>query len=174
MMLENARLVAELHASRARLAEAGDRERRKLERDLHDGAQQRLTGDPDPAGLVAGTRRQTGSWPTTSTRSATTPPKRSRSCAVGSRHLSAVLRDYGLVDALRWFGHTAPGSRSIRDDGIGRCSRTIEAAIYFCAMEAVQNATKHAGSHARVTITLGRDRERVRFAVADDGVGMDP
>ena len=41
-------------------------------------------------------------------------------------------------------------------------------------MEAVQNATKHAGSHARVTITLGRDRERVRFAVADDGVGMDP
>jgi signal transduction histidine kinase len=40
-------------------------------------------------------------------------------------------------------------------------------------MEAVQNATKHAGSQARVTITLGRDRERVRFAVADDGVGMD-
>ena len=39
-------------------------------------------------------------------------------------------------------------------------------------MEAVQNATKHAGSHARVTITLGRDRQRVRFAVADDGVGM--
>ena len=50
----------------------------------------------------------------------------------------------------------------------------IEAAIYFCSMEAVQNATKHAGSNARVTITLGRDRERVRFAVADDGVGMDP
>jgi signal transduction histidine kinase len=41
-------------------------------------------------------------------------------------------------------------------------------------MEAVQNATEHAGSHARVTVTLGRDRERVRFAVADDGVGMDP
>jgi signal transduction histidine kinase len=60
------------------------------------------------------------------------------------------------------------------DEGIGRCSPTVEAAIYFCAMESVQNATKHAGSQARVTITLGRDGEQVRFAVADDGVGMDP
>ena len=59
------------------------------------------------------------------------------------------------------------------DEGIGRCSPTVEAAIYFCATEAVQNATKHAGSHARVTITLGRDQQRAHFVVADDGVGMD-
>jgi signal transduction histidine kinase len=78
------------------------------------------------------------------------------------------------VDALRAFAMTAQIPIEIVDEGIGRCSPTVEAAIYFCATEAVQNATKHAGSRARVTITLGRDRERVRFAVADDGVGMDP
>ena len=84
-----------------------------------------------------------------------------------------ALRQFGLVDALRAFAMTARAPIEIVDDGIGRCAPTVEAAIYFCAMEAVQNATKHAGSHARVTITLGRDEERVRFAVADDGVGMD-
>jgi signal transduction histidine kinase len=84
-----------------------------------------------------------------------------------------ALRQFGLVDALRAFAMTAQIPIAIADDGIGRCSRTVEAAIYFCVMEAVQNVTKHAGSGARVTIVLGRDRQRVRFAVADDGVGMD-
>ena len=69
---------------------------------------------------------------------------------------------------------TAPTpTMEVDDEGIGRCSPTVEAAIYFCATEAVQNATKHAGGHARVTITLGRDEQRVHFAVADDGVGID-
>ena len=81
---------------------------------------------------------------------------------------------FGLIDALHAFTVTAQVPIQILDDGIGRCAPTVEAAIYFCAMEAVQNATKHAGSHARVTITLGRNREQVRFAVADDGVGIDP
>ena len=54
---------------------------------------------------------------------------------------------------------TAQVPIKIVDDGIGRCAPAVEAAIYFCAMEAVQNATKHARGHARVTITLGRDRE---------------
>ena len=61
----------------------------------------------------------------------------------------------------------------IPDGGIGRCSATVEGAIYFCALEAVQNSIKHAGSGTRVTVALGRDGEAVHFAVADDGVGMD-
>jgi signal transduction histidine kinase len=174
MMLENARLVAELHESRARLTEASDRERRKLERDLHDGAQQRLTGiqvrlrmvqERVDGGELADALDAIGD-------DATAAVEELRALAHGI--YPPVLRDYGLADALRSFGLRAPIAVDVRDDGIGRCARTVEAAIYFCAMEAVQNATKHAGSHARVTITLGRDRERVRFAVADDGVGMDP
>ncbi|MBV9364878.1 MAG: ATP-binding protein, partial [Solirubrobacterales bacterium] len=49
----------------------------------------------------------------------------------------------------------------------------IEAAIYFCSTEAIQNVVKHAGHEAHVEVTLERDREGVRFAIADDGVGMD-
>ena len=89
-----------------------------------------------------------------------------------------TLQDFGLGGALRAFAMTAPTpAMEVDDEGIGRCSPTVEAAIYFSVTEAVQNATKHAGSHARVTITLGRDEQRVHFAVAvavaDDGVGID-
>ena len=174
MMLENARLVAELHASRARLTEAGDRERRKLERDLHDGAQQRLMAIQIKLRLVEeriGDRELAAQLDAIGDEAAESVEEL-RALAHGI--YPPALRQFGLVDALRAFAMTAQVPIEIVDDGIGRCARTVEAAIYFCAMEAVQNATKHAGSHARVTITLGRDRERVRFAVADDGVGMDP
>jgi signal transduction histidine kinase len=83
-----------------------------------------------------------------------------------------VLNSFGLHEALRAFASKSPIPVAVADTGIGRCPRTIEAAIYFCAMEAVQNAIKHAGDGARVTITLGRDEHGVRFAIADDGVGM--
>ena len=174
MMLENARLVAELHASRARLTEAGDRERRKLERDLHDGAQQRLIAIQIRLRLVEeriGDRELAAQLDAIGDEAAKSVEEL-RALAHGI--YPPALRLFGLVNALRAFAMNAQVPIEIVDDGIGRCARTVEAAIYFCAMEAVQNATKHAGSHARVTITLGRDRERVRFAVADDGVGMDP
>jgi len=83
------------------------------------------------------------------------------------------LRDFGLAEALRGFAMTAQIPVGIADDGIGRCPRPVEAAIYFCSMEGVQNATKHAGSDAHVTITLARDAQCARFAIADDGDGMD-
>ena len=175
MMLENARLVAELHASHARIVQTAEQERRRLERDLHDGAQQRLIairiqlglveeciGDRELAARLNAVGAQVGEG-----------VEELRTLARGI--FPPVLRSYGLVDALRACAMTTqvPPIELI-DEGIGRCSPTIETAIYFCAMEAVQNATKHAGRDARVTITLGRDGERVRLAVADDGVGMDP
>ena len=82
-----------------------------------------------------------------------------------------ALRDYGLADALRSFAMRTPMRISVVDNGIGRCSRTIEAAIYFCTTEAIQNVVKHAGHEARPTATLGRDGERVAFAISDDGPG---
>ena len=68
---------------------------------------------------------------------------------------------------------TAPIAISVTDEGIGRCSPSVEAAIYFCSAEAIQNAIKHAGSNVRVGVTVGRDRDRVHFAISDDGVGID-
>jgi signal transduction histidine kinase len=174
MMLENAHLVEELGASRARLVTAADRERRKVERDLHDGAQQRLIAIQIQLRLVEeriDDRELAARLDAVGTQ-AQEAIEELRALAHGI--YPPVLQSFGLVDALRACATTAQTPTiDLIDEGIGRCSPTVEAAIYFCAMEAVQNATKHAGSQARVTITLGRDRERVRFAVADDGVGMD-
>ncbi len=174
MMLENARLIAELRASRARIVETVEQERRRIERDLHDGAQQRLVAIRIQLGLVAD--------------SLDDPKLAAQLDAIGTQSEEAIedlralahgiypttLQDFGLGSALRTFAMSAATpAMEVHDEGIGRCSPMVEAAIYFCATEAVQNATKHAGSHARVTITLGRDERRVHFAVADDGVGID-
>jgi signal transduction histidine kinase len=179
LALENTELNAawnaslhELADSRARLSEASDRERRKLERDLHDGAQQRLLGiqlkvrmarESAGTGAIAAQLDAIGA-------DAERAVEELRTLAHGI--YPPVLRSFGLEAALRAFTMTAPIPVRVSDDGIGRCSRPIESAIYYCAMEAVQNATKHAGDGARVTITLGRARGRLEFAIADDGVGL--
>jgi signal transduction histidine kinase len=172
LVSERERLTESVRQSRARLVEASDRERRKLERDLHDGAQQRLmavqiklrvaeeqTDDPslqrklDAVGVEAAEAVE-----------------ELRTLAHGIYPL--VLRSGGLVRALRSLAMRAPIPVSVIDEGIGRCSPSVEAAIYFCSAEAVQNAVKHAGSHVSAVVTLGRDHDRINFAISDDGVGI--
>jgi signal transduction histidine kinase len=173
MMLENARLIAELHASRARIAETADRERRKLERDLHDGAQQRLMAIQIKLRMLKdATEDENVSERLEAVAvDAEAAVEELRSLAHGI--YPPLLRDHGLPHALRSFARRAAMPIAIVDDGIGRCSRPTESAIYFCSMEAIQNVAKHAGHGTRTTITLGRDRERVLFAISDDGIGMD-
>jgi len=163
----------ELSASRARLVEASNRERRKLERDLHDGAQQRLMGvqiklrvaqeraaDEELAGQLEAIGVE-----------AAEAVEELRTLAHGI--YPATLRSGGLVSALRSVAMRSTIPIVVRDEGIGRCSAAVEGAIYFCAVEAVQNAIKHAGSGVRVAINLGRDGSEVHFAITDGGVGMD-
>ena len=83
-----------------------------------------------------------------------------------------VLRDFGLAAALRDFSTCSPVPIKVTDDGIGRSSDAIETAIYFCAREAIQNTTKHAGSGAEVAVTLAYHHDAIEFTVTDDGVGM--
>ena len=83
-----------------------------------------------------------------------------------------VLRSAGPVMALRALALRTPIPMVVADRGIGRSSSSVEAAIYFCCAEAVQNAIKHAGDGATVAVSLDRDDEELRFTVADDGVGM--
>ena len=171
-LLENTHLVEELRASRSRLVDTADRERRRLEQDLHDGAQQRLVTIQINLRLARDETHERN--------------LAARLEAIGVEAEAAVeelrtlahgiypplLRDRGLADALRDVAVSGPIAIRVTDDGIGRCPAPIETAIYFCSLEAIQNAIKHAGSHARVSVTLGRDQGGVHFTVADDGLGM--
>jgi signal transduction histidine kinase len=164
--------LGELADSRARLVSVGARERRKLERDLHDGAQQRLV--TIQLGLRLAQERAEGDLADdlgALRAEAEEAVEELRTLAHGI--YPTVLRESGLADALRSVAIRAPIPIRVTDAGIGRCSATVEAAIYFCSLEAVQNTIKHGGPQAHVTVTLGRDREAVHFAIADDGVGMD-
>ena len=173
MLLENTRLVDELRTSRTRIAETANRERRRLERDLHDGAQQRLMAVQIKLRMLEDStedERIAGQLEAISN-DAEAAVEELRSLAHGI--YPPVLRDYGLADALRSLAIRAPIAISVTDEGIGRCSPPVEATIYFCSAEAIQNAIKHAGSNVRVGVTVGRDRNRVHFAISDDGVGID-
>jgi signal transduction histidine kinase len=153
--------LRELTDSRARLFGAADRERRKLERDLHEGAQQRLMGIQIKLRLAQQRLGDEALEGIADDTAQLVEELRSLAHALYPQ----ALRDFGLADALRAYAMTAARIPvEIDDEGIGRCAGTVEAAIYFCAIEAVNGATE------RAAITLGRDRTRVRFAIAGDGV----
>ena len=164
----------ELNASRERLIETQDAERRRLERDIHDGAQQHLVA------LAVNLR-------VAQTVAARSPERAARMLAtqVGAavnaiETLSSLSRgiyprllsDEGLVPALRsaMWGSATP--IAFETDGVGRPPAPVEAALYFCCMEAVQNAAKHAGSTV-VRVRLEEDRSGWRLLVTDDGAGFD-
>jgi signal transduction histidine kinase len=173
MLLENARLVEELRASRSRIVSSVQQERLRLERDLHDGAQQRLlaiqlklsqargrAGDGELAALLEEVEADS---------SAAVDELRSLAHGI----YPTVLRERGLADALRSMALAAAIPVTVVDHGIGRCSAAVEAAVYFSALEAVQNAIKHAGPGTRVTLTLARQGDGISFVFSDDGAGFD-
>lgn len=172
LLLENSRLVGELRASRARLVDTADRERRRIEGDLHDGAQQRLV----EIQLRLGTARELADRPELIRQldlisgQAETALTELRALARGIS--PAGLREFGPAVALRAFADTSSVPVRVRDEGMGRCADSVEAAIYFCAREAIQNAAKHAGAGAQVSVTLARHQALIKFTISDDGVGM--
>ena len=180
--IENMRLYADVEASlaearesRSRIVASADRERRKIERDLHDGAQQRLVAlriKLELAGDALGRDPEAG---------------RDRIRALGAeveetldeiRALAhgvypPLLSDEGLGEALRATARRAPLPATVSVDGIRRYAPEVESAVYFCCVEALQNAAKHAGAGANVSVRLTED-DRLRFEVRDDGAGFDP
>jgi signal transduction histidine kinase len=172
MLVENIRLVDELRASRSRIVEAGERERRRLERDLHDGAQQRLMAIQIKLQMLEedDEQRKLDGQLEAIRIDAAAAVEDLRTLAHGI--YPSVLLNYGLADGLRSVATQVPIPMAVTDEGIGRCSPAVEAAIYFCSAEAVQNAMKHAGPGVHVTVVLGRNGNDVHFSVADDGVGM--
>jgi signal transduction histidine kinase len=169
---ERRRLAIEVRESRARIVTASDESRRQIERDLHDGAQQYLVLMELKLGLLA---RRIADDPEASAMTAELRSDLSHALAE-LRDLShglypAVLETDGLAAALRAAGERSPLPVTVESDGLGREASEVEAAVYFCCLEAMQNAGKHAGEGASIAVTLGNSDGRLRFTVADDGRG---
>ncbi len=163
-----------LRESRARIVASGDAERRRVERNLHDGAQQHLVAlavnlrlardiivDDQEAGLemlseLAGEVQET--------------IQELRELAHGI--YPPLLVDSGLTEALRAAANRNPLSVDLVTDGIGRYPSETEAAVYFCCLEALQNAAKHAPD-SHVEVRVWEESGGLLFTVSDDGPGYD-
>jgi signal transduction histidine kinase len=174
LVLANAGLIEDLRASRQRLVTAQDEARRRLERNIHDGAQQDLvalaikaqladvTVDEDPvqAKQILGELKA----------DAAGALENLRDLARGI--YPPLLADLGLAAALGAQASKSPLPVTVEADGIGRFGQDTEAAVYFCCLEALQNAAKYARA-TRVRICLQAQNGTLRFTVSDDGAGYD-
>jgi signal transduction histidine kinase len=169
------RQTAELQASRGRLVAAADAERRRIERNLHDGAQQHLVAlsvkvrlieqfaerDPERAkSLMNQLQEDVGS-----------AIEELRSLAHGI--YPPLLSSAGLGVALSAACRRAPLPASLEADSVGRHAPEIEAAVYFCCLEALQNASKYAGAEATARVRIWEEAGGLEFEVSDDGPGFE-
>jgi signal transduction histidine kinase len=169
---ERERLARALRASLSRVVETSERERRRIERDLHDGAQAQLVAIQIRLELARGLpdRAQVDKQIDEADRDLEAAIDELRSLAHSI--YPAALRDLGPAGALQSLAASASVPVEVIDEGVGRSSDATEAAIYFCAREAIQNAAKHAGPGAKATVTLKRGNNEVELTVHDDGAGM--
>ena len=181
LVLRNAALTAdleatidELRASRRRLVGAQDAERRKIERNLHDGAQQQLIALSIQLGLLADAADDPAA-----VREITPLLKQAARAALGDlRNLARgiyppLLAEQGLVAALQAQVGKAPLPVRIEADGIGRYPPDTESTVYFCTLEALQNIAKYAAASS-AEIRLACPDHHLNFTISDDGAGFDP
>jgi signal transduction histidine kinase len=169
------RQADELRASRARIVEAGDAQRRRIERDLHDGAQQHLVALAVSVNLV---RQIAENDPDTAKTMLEQIGLDLQEAVQELRNLAhgiypPLLMDRGLAEALSAAAGRAALPTGVEADGVGRYNQAAEAAVYFCCLEALQNAAKHAGPGSQAMITVREDEGALLFEVSDDGAGFD-
>jgi two-component system, NarL family, sensor kinase len=181
-VLRNVRLTRELHdriqelrASRERLVTAHDDARRAVERDIHDGAQQHLLSVRLKLGVASTHAEHAGAAELLQLLDDTASEvdesiRQLRDLAQGL--YPTLLAEQGLGPALRAQARHVPVPVDVRTDGVGRLDRTIEAAVYFCCLEAMQNASRYATASS-MCIEVAHADGRLDFSVADDGVGFD-
>jgi signal transduction histidine kinase len=180
LVFRNGRLTAELQAtieelraSRRRLVGAQDEERRRIERNLHDGAQQQLVALSIQLGLL---RDSAGD--ADSVRQLTPELQKSARAALDDLRALArgiyppLLADQGLVHALRAQAGKTVVPVTIEADGIQRYPQDVEATVYFCALEALQNVAKYADA-SRADVCLSCSGGSLQFTITDDGTGFD-
>jgi signal transduction histidine kinase len=174
IVLRNVRLIEELRASRQRLVAAQDEERRKLERNIHDGAQQQLVAMSVKArlagSLVGKSPDRTASMLEEIQRDLTDALENLRDLARGI--YPPLLADQGLAAAITAQARKSTVPVRVEADGAGRYPPEIEATVYFCVLEALQNVAKYAGA-TRTSVELEAIDRQLRFSVTDDGRGFD-
>ena len=175
--LENARLSVELRArleelrgSRARIVEAGDSERRRLERNLHDGAQQRLVAIALQLRLLENRVRHDPAAAEMASAAGEELKRSLDELRELARGLHPAVLEHGLGAALDALATRSEVPTTVRCDVPGRLPEAVELAAYFVAAEALTNVAKYA--HAReASISAWRDGELAVVEVSDDGVG---
>jgi signal transduction histidine kinase len=177
---ENAELDAgwtealqDLKRSRARLVRAADDERRKFERNLHDSVQQQLISiklrleiEAEEGDLSESNRERLLEI----TQSVEAALAEVREVAHGLH--PPLLTESGLPTALRRFREHAASPPEVAAVGVGRYPPEIESAVYYCCLEAIQNATKHGGRGVHVSVALAEEDGHLTFRVVDDGPGF--
>ncbi len=175
-LAELERQAEQLRLSRARVVSASDAERRRIEQDLHDGAQQHLVAlganlrvarelaVSDPAGSVELLEQLGGD--------VVAAIEQLRELAHGI--YPSLLADRGLVDALSSVAARATVPTRLVTTISARYPPQVEATVYFCCLEALQNASKHAGPGATATIRVWEDQSALLFEIADTGTGFEP
>ncbi len=168
------RRIEDLRTSRRRIVTAQEEARRALERDIHDGAQQELLALRLALGLAETFADQQDA---ARVRGALGEASRRTDEAIRSLRALArglyppILAEQGLVAAVQAHARLVPLHVRVDGDGLGRLDRDVETAVYFCCLEAMQNATKHADASS-LTVTFRRAGAHLDFAVADDGAGF--
>jgi signal transduction histidine kinase len=174
LVLRNVRLIEELRASRQRLVAAQDEERRKIERNIHDGAQQQLVALAVKQRMVAsvvGRNDDRARAILEELQSETTQALEDlRDLARGV--YPPLLADQGLAAALEAQARKSTVPVDVMADGVARFPQEVEVAVYFSCLEALQNVVKYAEASG-AAIRLANVGGELTFEVEDDGVGFD-
>jgi signal transduction histidine kinase len=174
LILRNVRLIEELRASRQRLVTAQDQERRRLERNIHDGAQQQLVALAVKLRLA----RTLAAKDVARAQSLLDDLQgETKETLENLRDLARgiyppLLADQGLAAALQAQARKVPFPVEVQPNGVARYSADAEATAYFCVLEALQNAVKYADP-SRAVVRLAEEDGRLVFSVSDDGGGFD-
>jgi signal transduction histidine kinase len=175
LVLRNVRLIEELRESRRRIVKAQDEERRRIERNIHDGAQQQLVALSVKLGLA---ERLVPQDPAKAVAMLEQAKADTGEAIEDLRDLARgiyppVLADRGLVAALEGQARKSAVGVVVESDGIGRYPQETEAAVYFSCLEALQNVAKYSEATA-ATVRLAQRNGTLNFTVSDDGRGFDP
>ncbi len=174
LAVENGDLEGELRASRARILEAGTAERRRIERDLHDGTQQRLVSLRIDLTLAGERLTQSEEREMLERLGGQVEDAIEELRGVAHGIYPPVLGDRGVGAAVSAVARSSAMPIRVADEWRGRRSEVIETTVYFCCLECLQNAAKHAGRGVSATVRLSEADGRVGFSVEDDGAGFDP
>ena len=174
LAIEYTHLEGELRSSLARISAAGDGERRRIARDLHDCAQQRLVALRIHLSLAGDRLNRPEERAIIQELGHEVDEALSELRDLTHRFYPVVLARFGIAAALRSASSRAALPIRIEDHGLHRHGDAIEHAVYFCCLEALQNAAKHGGKGASAVVRLDEHGNELSFEVDDDGVGFEP